>query len=388
MQYDFDTVINRRATASYKYDQPGDTDVIELWVADMDFQAAPPIRKALQRRLDHGIFGYTRVPDAYYQAIVGWFSRRHNWTVRPEWVLYTTGVVPAVSATIKALCSPGDKVVMQTPAYNCFFSSINNNQCELLENPLRYDQGAYTLDFDDLEHKVADPRARVLLLCNPHNPTGRLWTAAELERINDICLRHNVIVISDEIHNELTYQQRYVPFARVSQACQDNCVVLCSPTKSFNIAGLQIANIISSNDTWRQQINHALNLNEVCDVNPFGVDALVAAYNESEDWLDALCDYLWGNYEMLCHFIQQHLPQCHVCPLEATYLVWLDVSALGMPSDQLADLWLHQAHVRVNSGTLYDHSAGQSFIRINLACPRSVLAEGLQRMVNHLPMRS
>ena len=224
-------------------------------------------------------------------------------------------MVPAVSVVVKALCEPGDKVILQTPVYNCFFSSVRNNGCEVLENPLMNNGGRYTMDYDDLERKAADPKARLLVLCNPHNPVGRVWTAEELERLNDICLRHGVRVLSDEIHCELVYQgHRYTPFAAVSDACLGNAIVANSPSKSFNTAGLQIANIISNDAETRARIDRAININEVCDVNPFGVEGLMAAYNEGEGWLDALCDYLWGNYTELCRFFADRLPRLRVTP--------------------------------------------------------------------------
>ena len=289
-----------------------------MWVADMDFRAAPPIIDALRRRVEHGVFGYVKVPEAYYDAVVNWFSRRHGWRLEREWILYTSGVVPAVSVVVKALCEPGDKVILQTPVYNCFFSSVRNNGCEVLENPLRNDGGRFTIDYDDLERKAADPRARLLVLCNPHNPVGRVWTAGELERLNDICLRHGVRVLSDEIHCELTRPGlAYQPFAAVSEGCLHNAIVANSPSKSFNTAGLQIANIISDDAATRARIDRAINVNEVCDVNPFGVEGLIAAYNEGEAWLDALRGYLWGNYEALCAFFAERLPALRVTPLEA-----------------------------------------------------------------------
>jgi cystathionine beta-lyase len=381
MKYDFDELIPRRGTHCYKWDEPEEEGVIPMWVADMDFRVAPAIQRALAQRVQHGVFGYTMVPDSYYEAVISWFQRRHEWTIDRSWILYTTAVVPAVSAVIKALTMPGDEVIIQTPDYNCFFSSIRNNGCVVVENPLRYADGKYTMDYEDLERKCASDKARILLLCNPHNPAGRLWSREELIRLNDICLRHGVKVLSDEIHCELTFGgKRYVPFAGISQACLDNSVICCSPSKSFNTAGLQIANIICSDPAVRRRIDRAININEICDVNPFGIEALMAAYNESEDWLDELCTYLQGNYEALLHFFDANFPSIHVCPLEATYLVWVDISQLGVSSDALTDQLLHEAKVMVNSGPLYGKATGEGFIRINIACPRSLMLEGLERM--------
>ncbi len=379
--FDFDTVINRRGTNSYKWDIVKEEDVIPLWVADMDFKAAPAILEALKKRVEHGVFGYTLVPDSYYEAIINWFARRHNWQIDRSWIIYTTGVVPAVSCSIKALTLPGEKVLIQTPDYNCFFSSIKNNGCEVAENELVRRGDSYEVDFEDFERQCADEKTTVFLLCNPHNPAGRVWTKEELERMNDICLAHGVRVISDEIHCELVMPgHRFTPFAAISDACRDNSVVLNSPTKAFNIAGLQIANIICADPAMRRRIDRAVNINEVCDVNPFGVAALQAAYNESEEWLNSLNHYIWGNYLALKEFIAKELPRLEVTRLEGTYLAWVDIKATGLTSDEAYGKLMKEGRVYVNSGTMYGRRAGEGYLRINLACPRATLLEGLKRM--------
>lgn len=379
--FDFDTVINRRGTNSYKWDIVKEEDVIPLWVADMDFKAAPAILEALKKRVEHGVFGYTLVPDSYYEAIINWFARRHNWQIDRSWIIYTTGVVPAVSCAIKALTLPGEKVLIQTPDYNCFFSSIKNNGCEVAENELVRRGDSYEVDFEDFERQCADEKTTVFLLCNPHNPAGRVWTKEELERMNDICLTYGVRVISDEIHCELVMPgHRFTPFAAISDACRDNSVVLNSPTKAFNIAGLQIANIICADPAMRRRIDRAVNINEVCDVNPFGVVALQAAYNESEEWLDSLNHYIWGNYLALKEFIAKELPRLEVTRLEGTYLAWVDIKATGLTSDEAYEKLMKEGRVYVNSGTMYGRRAGEGYLRINLACPRATLLEGMKRM--------
>lgn len=379
--FDFDTIINRRGTNSYKWDIVKEEDVIPLWVADMDFKAAPAILEALKKRVEHGVFGYTLVPDSYYEAIINWFARRHNWQIDRSWIIYTTGVVPAVSCAIKALTLPGEKVLIQTPDYNCFFSSIKNNGCEVAENELVRRGDSYEVDFEDFERQCADEKTTVFLLCNPHNPAGRVWTKEELERMNDICLAHGVRVISDEIHCELVMPgHRFTPFAAISDACRDNSVVLNSPTKAFNIAGLQIANIICADPAMRRRIDRAVNINEVCDVNPFGVVALQAAYNESEEWLDSLNHYIWGNYLALKEFIAKELPRLEVTRLEGTYLAWVDIKATGLTSDEAYGKLMKEGRVYVNSGTMYGRRAGEGYLRINLACPRATLLEGMKRM--------
>lgn len=379
MKYDFDEIIPRRNTRSYKWDSAADDNVLPLWVADMDFRTAPAVVEALERRVKHGIFGYVKVPDEYYQAVTNWFARRHGWQFPKEWMIYTSGVVPAISAIIKALAEPGDGIVVQTPVYNCFFSSIRNNGCRIVSNPLIYDGRTYRMNFEDLETKTADPNVKAMLLCNPHNPAGRVWTRDELIRLGEICRRNHVTVISDEIHCELVFPgHTYLPFASISDQHLWNSVTCISPSKSFNLAGLQIANIIARDDALRQRIDRAININEVCDVNPFGVEATIAAYNQGEEWLMQLLGYLHGNYEALCEFFGKYLPQIAVTELEGTYLVWTDCRKLGLSSDVLQSRLLAEAGVWLNSGTMYG-AEGEGFMRWNIACPRSVLVQAMER---------
>ena len=381
MKYNFDERIDRRGTGCVKWDMAPDKDVLPLWVADMDFRAAPAILEAVKKRAEHGVFGYTVVEDDYYDAVISWFRRRHQWHIKREEILYTTGVVPAMSVAVKALTMPGEKVIILSPDYNCFFSSVRNNGCEVVESVLVRTGSRFTVDWQDFEAKCADEKTTVFLLCNPHNPTGRVWTKEELERMNDICLRHHVKVVSDEIHCELMMPGHvFQPFAAVSEACRQNSVILNSPSKSFNIAGLQAANIICSQPEWRRRLDRAININEVCDLNPFGPVALKAAYNESEDWIDELNQYLWGNYQALCAFAKEHLPQWNVCTLEGTYLPWIDITATGMTSQEYSDRLLRRAKVWVNPGTMYGPQSGEGYIRMNIACPRSLLMEALQRI--------
>lgn len=384
MKYDFDRVVPRRHSGSYKWDAiPEDT--LPLWVADMDFEVAPAIKQALAKRVGHGIFGYTQVDDDYYEAVISWFSRRHQWQIRRQWMLYTSGVVPAISCSIKALALPGEKVLVQTPVYNCFFSSIRNQGCEVLESRLLRKDDSYVIDWDDFECKCADEKTTVFLLCNPHNPAGRVWTRDELEKIGTICRRHHVFVISDEIHCELTMPGfTFTPFAAVGEVNLANSVTLNSPSKSFNTAGLQIANIICEDDEVRRRIDRVINIYEVCDVNPFGPVALKAAYNESEGWIDALNDYIYGNYQLLRSVFASDLPLVEVIRLEGTYLAWVDIRGLGMSSGAVTEKLLHNGHVFVSEGTLYGKDAGEGYIRINLACPRAVLKEGLNRIMRAL----
>ena len=467
--YDFDKPINRQGTHCVKWDMAPhsapegattlnsklstlNSELIPLWVADMDFEAAPAIREALQKRVEHGVFGYAIVQDSYYDAVINWYERRHQWHIEREWIQYTTGVVPAISAVIKALTMPGERVLIMTPVYNCFFSSIRNNGCEVLESKLVPVNCAptqeaaspaltYSVDWDDFERKCADEKCTVFLLCNPHNPAGRVWTREELQRMNDICQRHHVRIISDEIHCELTMPgYEFVPMGRLSplplsesegskypqgddpQAEMHSTplpsreatgvfraatgvaaapqrganpsfateeqggglpIICCSPSKSFNTAGLQMANIICADAETRRRIDRAININEICDVNPFAPLAVEAAYNESEDWIDELNQYLWGNYQALLEFFAEQLPQLKVFKLEGTYLVWVDITALRVSADEIEEKLLREARVWVNSGTMY---GADGYIRINIATQRARLMEGLKRMAATLAL--
>lgn len=378
MKYDFDQTISRHNTNSVKWDiHP---ELLPLWVADMDFETAPAVKSAVRRRADHGIYGYVHVPDAYYDAVIQWFNRRHHWLMQRDWIIYTSGVVPAISAIIKAMTEPSDGVLIQTPVYNCFFSSIKNNGCRVVENELVYHDQTYTIDYDDLERKASDPSVKVMILCNPHNPAGRVWTQAELQRIGEICLRHHVFVIADEIHCELVMPEHsYTPFASLSEDFEKNSATCTSPSKAFNIAGLQIANITIPDDSTRRRVDRAININEVCDVNPFGIEALIAAYNEGEEWLDQLNSYIHANYLYLQEFFAKHLPLFPVTRLEGTYLVWINISALHQTSQEVVKVLKSQESLWLNEGSMYG-TAGNSFVRINIACPRSTLTDGLERL--------
>lgn len=387
MEYDFSRPTDRRGTDSYKWDSAPEADIIPLWVADMDFETFPAITEALQRRVAHGIFGYTRVPEAYYEAVCRWFKKRHGWHINREDIIYTSGVVPAVSAVIKALTLPGDQVIVQGPVYNCFFSSIRNNGCETVSNSLIYNKEElrYEIDFDDLERKLKHERARLMLLCNPHNPGGRVWTRDELTRVAELCRKYGVRVVSDEIHCELTlYDNEYVPFGSLPDELSRDSITCCSPSKAFNTAGLQIANIVCRDAEVRNRIDRAININEVCDVNPFGVIALQAAYSdEGYEWLTQLRKYISANYDLLLERFARELPKCKVMRMEGTYLAWIDCSELHIPSDEIEKMLMHENKVWVNAGSMYG-AEGAAFIRINMACTSELLNEGITRIVNGL----
>lgn len=385
--YDFDQMVDRRGSNCVKWDEMPE-GVLPLWVADMDFAVATPIVEALKKRVSHPVFGYSIVPAAYYDAVTSWFKRRHGWQIQREWIQYTIGVVPAISCCLKALTLPGEKVLVTTPVYNCFFSSIHNSGCTAEESPLLIgDDGMYHIDWEDFEQRCSDSKVVAYILCNPHNPGGRIWTAEEMKRISDICGRHHVTVISDEIHNELVRPgHTYTPYALAGDSTKS--ITCVSASKSFNIAGLQIANIVCEDAELRRRIDRAININEVCDVNPFGIVATIAAYNECEDWIDQLNQYIEKNYLLLQQRVEKDgKGLMRLMPNEGTYLGWVDCrplcEQLGINSDQLQERLIRHAKVFLSPGSIYGE-AGKGFLRVNLACPQSTLKEGLDRIFNYI----
>ncbi len=390
MIYDFNKEIERRGTNCVKWDE-AEEGVLPLWVADMDFETAPCVQEAILQRAQHGVYGYNLVPESFYDAIIWWNSHRHGWTPRREWMLYTSGVVPAISAIIKGLCRPGDGVLFFTPAYNCFFSSVRNNGCRLVELPLTWasTDEYYTIDFELLEQTIIRKKPRLLLLCNPHNPTGRVWTFEELETLAQLCCRHDVIVLSDEIHCEFVDPElgrRYQPFAPIAEKSGCSWVIANAPNKAFNIAGLQTAYIVASDDGFRTRIDRAINDNEVCDINCFSFVALQAAYTpEGEEWLDQLVAYIYANYRFFRETMKAARPELPIARLEGTYLAWVDVSSWACQppydgsSERLAAELRQQRKVWINGGEMYGQGG---FLRVNLATQRSRLAEALRRILS------
>lgn len=376
--------VNRRNSDCYKWDSETAKDCLPLWVADMDFKAALPIRQAMQRRLDHGVFGYSIVPQANYDAVASWFERRHGWRgISRDNLLYTTAVVPAVSAIFKALqlrvdkCTPL-RILTFTPAYNAFFNCIENMGCKLVPSPLVLRNNRFEIDWDDVERKAKE--ADVFLLCNPHNPTGRVWTRDELERLADIMRREHLFVLSDEIHCEFAFPRHaYTPFASIAINDTDFCVCT-SASKAFNIAGLLCATIYVPNPELFQQINHALEIHEVNGLNPFGLVAQVAAYNESEQWLDELNKQVYDNYLYLRDFLQTRLPMLRLHETEGTYLAWVNIEALGISAEQFCHELAQQEHVLFNPSEMY---GAERYVRINLATSREVLSEALNHLTHY-----
>lgn len=383
--FNFDAPVDRRNTRSVKWDEES-ADVLPLWVADMDFATAPCVQNAVMKRAMHPCYGYTLVPDDYYQAIISWFWERHEWHIRREEILYTIGVVPAIAATLKAMTQVGDNVVMLTPIYNCFFSCVRNAGCQSVNVPLIASARTrieYTVDWDKLEVALAMEKSTVLLLCNPHNPVGRIWTEGELQYIASLCRKYHVQVISDEIHNELTAPgTRYTPWGTIGDEWQSMAAICTSPSKSFNIAGLQNANVIVRDSELRRRIDRAINLNETCDVNPFGVEAVIAAYNEGAPWLEALCQYIWSNYAYACEYLNKELPGLRIADLQATYLMWIDCSQVlpQMSSEVLSRRLIDEAKVWFVRGSAYGPE-GEGYLRINLATSRTLLSEALTRFI-------
>lgn len=382
--YNFDECPSRQGTESVKWDlYPG---TLPMWVADMDFRIAPEIQQALQKRLDHGVFGYELLPDSYFEVMGRWFSSRHGWEgIGRENIVPTTGVIAAYSAAIKAMTVPGDKVMVMTPCYNAFFPAIRNNKCLQKDCPLQYDGKHFIVDWDLFEKLAAN--CRVLLLCNPHNPVGRVWTREELLLMAEICRRNNVFVISDEIHCELTYPGHdYTPWATLPEEYVKNSVSCISPTKAFNIAGIQIANIYAADPEILKKMDRAINDNECCDVNVFGATALQAAYGQGGPWLDELRNYLYHNARTVCCYLEDEMPQITCPPLEGTYLMWLDCRAALKPGEPLEGFserfagHLREKHGLVlSTGTIYGASS-EGFERLNIACPRTRLLDGLERL--------
>ncbi|SCJ55673.1 Cystathionine beta-lyase PatB [Anaerotruncus sp. 2789STDY5834896] len=378
MQYDFDTVVDRRGTNSLKWAVGGEE--LPMWVADMDFLVAPEIQRAITQRAAHGIFGYTEVPGDWYRAISSWWAQRHGLQIPREWILYCTGVVPAISSAIRKLTTPGEKVLVQTPVYNIFYNCIRNNGRQVVENRLVYDGGRYHIDFADLQQKLADPQTTMMLLCNPHNPIGKIWDRTELEEIGALCRRHHVLVLADEIHCDLTDPgQNYTPFAAVSNDCRQNSITCVAPTKTFNLAGLQTSAVLVPNGALRHRVERALGTDEIAEPNTFAITAAVAAYTSGGPWLEALRSYLYQNKQMAAAYLKKELPQVQVVPSTATYLLWLDCRQVRGSGADLADHLRQKTGLYLSGGAQFGGGSEQ-FLRMNIACPRAQLYAGLQRL--------
>ena len=379
MPFDFDQIIDRRNTNSYKWGVKADE--LPMWVADMDFQTAPIILKAIEERLKQGVFGYNTVPESFQESIIQWWQTRHQFTMKKEWILYCTGVVPAISSIVRKMTETGDNVVVLSPVYNIFFNSILNNQRNVLASELRYEEGAYAIDYVDLEEKLARSTTSLFIFCNPHNPIGKVWDRQTLERIADLCIKHNVLVVSDEIHCDLTHiGHAYIPFASFSEKIADQTITCIAPTKAFNIAGLQTAAIVIPNSEIRRLVDRGINTDEVAEPNTFAIQAAEAAFNEGGEWLEELRGYLERNRKALTETLEQFVPEISVVQAEATYLAWIDCTAITDDTKKLCAFIREKTGLYLSEGDIFGGN-GSRFVRWNYACPKALLDDGIQRFV-------
>ena len=378
MKYNFDLPVNRRGTYSLKWDVP--ENELPMWVADMDFETAPEIREAIMRRASHGIFGYTAVPEEWYRAIGSWWQERYYFCMEKDWVIFCTGVVPAISSIVRKMTDVGEKIVLLTPVYNIFFNSIVNNGRYVIESALRYENGGYSIDLPDLEEKLADPQATMMIFCNPHNPIGKIWDRDTLEKVGELCEKYHVLVVSDEIHCDLTDPGReYLPFASVSESCRNNSITCIAPTKTFNLAGLQTAAVVVPDGSLRHKVWRGLNTDEVAEPNVFAVTAAIAAWEKGAPWLEELRAYLFENKCAAAKFIQTQIPEVSLVRSEATYLLWLDCRKVTENDKKLAGFLRAETGLYLCAGSEYG-KAGRGFLRMNIACTREVLEEGLTQL--------
>lgn len=376
--YNFDEEVNRRNTGSLKWDV--EENELPMWVADMDFKTAPEIREALENRVSHGVFGYNVIPEEWYQSYIHWWKKKHHFCIDRDWMIFATGVVPILSSVVRKLTTPGENVLIQTPVYNIFFNSIVNNGRNVLESPLHYEDGVYSIDFNDLEQKLSNPQTTLMILCNPHNPVGKIWDKKTLERIGELCFQHHVVVVSDEIHCDLTAPgKEYIPFASVSDVCRDNSIICVAPTKTFNLAGLQTAAAVVPDPVLRHKVWRALNTDEVAEPNSFAVTAAVTAFEKGEAWLNELKSYLQENKQLADDYLKEELPELSIVSLEATYLLWIDCGNITKTTDVLAEYIRNQPGLYLSAGSEYGE-AGKEFLRLNVACTRQNLRDGLIRL--------
>ena len=377
MQYNFSKLTNRFNTNSLKWDV--NNNELPMWVADMDFETAPEIREAIRKKVDFGIYGYTIIPDEYYLSISNWWERRHNFKIEKEWILFCTGVVPAISSIVRKMTREGDNVLVQAPVYNIFYNSIVNNNRKVLSSDLCFDGKEYSIDYEDLERKLSDPATTLMILCNPHNPIGKVWSKETLKKIGELCIKYNVLVVSDEIHCDLTYGNSYTPFASISPEIAQNSITCIAPTKTFNLAGVQSSNIIVPNDEIRRMVNRGINTDEVAEPNAFAIEATIAAFTKGEPWLNELIEYLAENKRVVQKFIHDELPGLNLIHSDATYLLWIDCSSITKDSLEFCKFIRKETGLYVSSGHVYGSNGGH-FIRMNIACQRERVEDGLSRL--------
>lgn len=378
--YDFDEIIERRSTHSAKWDEVGE-ELLPMWVADMDFKSPPEVIAALEARARHGVFGYSGAYDVWHETLMQWMKKRYDWDVRKEWISTSPGVVPALDMMVRALTKPGDGVIIQTPVYPPFFHVVKRNGRELIENPLYCNGRQYRMDLDDLKQRI-NPRTRLLILCSPHNPVGRVWSRDELTQLGEICLEHGITVVADEIHSDLVFKNaKHTVFAAISPEFEQNCAVCNAPSKTFNIAGIQASSIIIPNPGLRRAYQHVLNTGELGLPNVFAVTALEAAYSRGEPWLEEMLVYIEENYRLAKDFIGRRVPGIKVIEAEGTYLIWLDCRELQMSDGELDRFVRDRARLALSPGHIFG-KVGSGFQRMNIGCPRLLLEEGLVRLEN------
>ncbi len=390
MEYNFDEQINRENTASYKYDLRdvyfGKKDVIPMWVADMDFKTPSFIIEAIRNRLDHEILGYTFRPDSFYESVANWMKRRHGWDVKKEWISFSPGIVPALNLAVLAFTQPGDKIIVQKPVYFPFFPAIESHGRILVNNPLQFEGGKYKMDFEDLVRKT-DSRAKMIMLCSPHNPTGNVWEFEDIRRLTEICLERKILILSDEIHSDLVFKDnRHIPTASLSPEISEITFTCVAPSKSFNLAGLSTSAVITSNMTLKERYDRMIEDIHVGGGNLFGFIALEAAYNNGEKWLNALMEYLEDNLHYLIRYLRENIPSIKPVIPEATYMVWLDCRELGLGDKELNQFMIHEAGLGLSDGTIFGKE-GSGFQRINIGCPRAVLVNALHKLKNAVVQR-
>jgi cystathionine beta-lyase len=384
MKYDFDTIIDRRNTNCVKHDFMEEhgkpKDVIPLWVADMDFQTVPAIIERLKRTVEHGIFGYSHAKEGYFKAIEGWYGSRFGWKLQEHWLVKTPGVVNAIATSIRAFTKENEAVLIQQPVYHPFSSTVLANHRRLVNSPLVLRDGRYEIDFEDFETKIREENVKLFILCSPHNPVGRVWTKEELTRIGEICLRHQVLVVSDEIHSDFVYPGHvHTVFASINEAFAQNCITCTAPSKTFNLAGLQASNIIIPNEGLRKRFTETMRKAGIGELNVMALAACQAAYEEGEEWLEQLKSYLHGNVSFVGQFLKERLPQIRLIEPEGTYLIWLDFRGLGLNNEDLEDFIVNKAGLWLSAGDMFGRE-GEGFERMNIACPRAILEQAFNRL--------
>lgn len=380
--YDFDKEINRRGTSCLKWDFADSKfqgkDLLPMWIADMDFEAAPAIIEHMQKRLDEKVFGYSALPDEYYEAVISWMKRRHNYQVKREWINYTAGVVSALNYAVEAVTEPLDEIMVLTPVYGPFYNAIKEQGRVEVKVPLINKDELYTFDFEAMQ-KAITPKTKVLMLCSPHNPVGRVWTRSELEQLSEFCIKNNLIVIDDEIHNDLVFGKEHIVLGRISPEIEQRCIICTAPSKTFNLAGIQVSNIIIPNEELCKKYESVVVKHHTYSPNSFTASALIGAYNESEQWLDELLVYLEGNVNYFVDYINEKIPLLKTKKPDGTYLVWVDCRKLGLSNTEVKRFFVDKCKLAVNDGSTFGIE-GEQYVRFNLACPRSIIKKALERI--------